>query len=79
MSDTYAVYGEPESIASVRAEPWSGLEDSLVGSVESMLVSGGRKASITYAKLQIKNVLFERGIGVKLGSLNLNLEVRKRA
>lgn len=45
-SNACALYGKPESMASVRAELWSGFKDSPVDSVEGMLVSMGRKTSI---------------------------------
>lgn len=48
LRNAYAVYGEPESIASVRAELWSGLENSPVDSVEGMLVGEDRKLMQTY-------------------------------
>lgn len=45
-SNTYALCGKPESMASVGAKLWSGLKDSPVDSVEGMLIGTDRKACI---------------------------------
>lgn len=51
-SNACALYGKPESMASVRAELCSGLKDSPVDSVEDVRVRTGRKTSIiTHANL----------------------------
>lgn len=45
-SNVYALYGKPESIASVGAELWSGLKDSPVDTVEGILIRTDRKPCI---------------------------------